>query len=136
MKLSEKAKTSPIVSLTPLIDVVFILLIFFMLVSQFMQLQKQNVPLSATEEVSVTDTNCLSIGIIKNETSNAISYRVNSMEMSWSQIDVYLQENKVAEVLLMPEANISLQTFITVKESLSNLGIKKINSEFIGYEIN
>ena len=136
MKLSEKAKTSPIVSLTPLIDVVFILLIFFMLVSQFMQLQKQNVPLSATEEVSVTDTNSLSIGIIKNETSNAISYRVNSMEMSWSQIDVYLQENKVAEVLLMPEANISLQTFITVKESLSNLGIKKINSEFIGYEIN
>jgi len=136
MKLSEKAKTSPIVSLTPLIDVVFILLIFFMLVSQFMQLQKQNVPLSATEEVSVTDTNSLSIGIIKNETSNAISYRVNSMQMSWSQIDVYLQENKVAEVLLMPEANISLQTFITVKESLSNLGIKKINSEFIGYEIN
>ena len=136
MKLSEKAKTSPIVSLTPLIDVVFILLIFFMLVSQFMQLQKQNVPLSATEEVSVIDSNSLSIGIIKNETSNAISYRVNSMEMSWLQIDVYLQENKVAEVLLMPEANISLQTFITVKESLSNLGIKKINSEFIGYEIN
>lgn len=136
MKLSEKAKTSPIVSLTPLIDVVFILLIFFMLASQFMQLQKQSVPLSATEEVSVADTNSLSIGIIKNETSNAISYRVNSMEMSWSQIDVYLQENKVAEVLLMPEANISLQTFITVKESLSNLGIKKINSEFIGYEIN
>ncbi|OUR82360.1 hypothetical protein A9Q75_06515 [Colwellia psychrerythraea] len=136
MKLSEKAKTSPIVSLTPLIDVVFILLIFFMLVSQFMQLQKQNVPLSATEEVSVIDSNSLSIGIIKNETSNAISYRVNSMEMSWLQIDVYLQENKVAEVLLMPEANISLQTFITVKESLYNLGIKKINSEFIGYEIN
>lgn len=136
MKLSEKAKTSPIVSLTPLIDVVFILLIFFMLVSQFMQLQKQNVPLSATEEVSVIDSNSLSIGIIKNETSNAISYRVNSMEMSWLQIDVYLQENKVAEVLLMPEANINLQTFITVKESLSNLGIKKINSEFIGYEIN
>jgi len=140
MKLSEKAKSSPIVSLTPLIDVVFILLIFFMLVSQFMQLQKQSVPLSASGEVSSADTDSdsdsVSIDIIKNETANAISYRVKNMAMNRSQLHAYLQENKVAEVLLMPEANISLQSFITVKESLSNLGIKKINSEFIGYEVN
>ncbi|TWX71674.1 biopolymer transporter ExbD [Colwellia demingiae] len=136
MKLSEEPKKSPIVSLTPLIDVVFILLIFFMLVSQFMQLQKQSLPLAATEEISVTDTDSISIRIKKNDTSNAISYRVNNIEMSRSQVDAYLQENKVTEVLLMPEANISLQTFITVKESLSTLGINKINSEFIGYEIN
>lgn len=134
MKLSEKSKTSPVVSLTPLIDVVFILLIFFMLVSQFMQLQKQSMPLTTTGEVSKTDTDSTRIGII--ETSNAISYRVNSTEMNWSQLEKYLQKNKVAEILLVPDANISLQTFIKVKESLSNLGIRKIVSEFISYEVN
>lgn len=134
MKLSEKSKTSPVVSLTPLIDVVFILLIFFMLVSQFMQLQKQSMPLTTTGEVSKTDTDSTRIGII--ETSNAISYRVNSTEMNWSQLEKYLQKNKVVEILLVPDANISLQTFIKVKESLSNLGIRKIVSEFISYEVN
>lgn len=134
MKLSEKSKTSPVVSLTPLIDVVFILLIFFMLVSQFMKLQKQSMPLTTTGEVSKTDTDSTRIGII--ETSNAISYRVNSTEMNWSQLEKYLQKNKVAEILLVPDANISLQTFIKVKESLSNLGIRKIVSEFISYEVN
>ncbi len=136
MKLSEKSKTSPVVSLTPLIDVVFILLIFFMLVSQFMQLQKQSMPLTTTGEVSKTDTDSTRIGIIENETSNAISYRVNSTEMNWSQLEKYLQKNKVAEILLVPDANISLQTFIKVKESLSNLGIRKIVSEFISHEVN
>lgn len=134
MKLSEKSKTSPVVSLTPLIDVVFILLIFFMLVSQFMKLQKQSMPLTTTGEVSKTDTDSTRIGII--ETSNAISYRVNSTEMNWSQLEKYLQKNKVVEILLVPDANISLQTFIKVKESLSNLGIRKIVSEFISYEVN
>lgn len=134
MKLSEKSKTSPVVSLTPLIDVVFILLIFFMLVSQFMKLQKQSMPLTTTGEASKTDTDSTRIGII--ETSNAISYRVNSTEMNWSQLEKYLQKNKVVEILLVPDANISLQTFIKVKESLSNLGIRKIVSEFISYEVN
>ena len=136
MKLSAKPKSSPIVSLTPLIDVVFILLIFFMLVSQFMQLQKQSMPLTTTGEVSKADTGSTRIGIIKNETSNAISYRVNTRVMNQSQLEKYLINNKVAEILLMLEANISLQTFIKVKESLSNLGIRKIVSEFISYEVN
>ncbi|WP_085297138.1 ExbD/TolR family protein [Cognaticolwellia mytili] len=134
MKLSEKPKNSPIVSLTPLIDVVFILLIFFMLVSQFMQLQQQSMPLSVAGEASNTASDSVSIRIINNQ--SAISYQVNSVSMRQQELAVYLQNNKVAEVLLMPEANISLQTFINVKERLSRLGIKKINSEFIGYEVN
>ena len=56
--------------------------------------------------------------------------------MNWSQLEKYLQKNKVAEILLVPDANISLQTFIKIKESLSNLGIRKIVSEFISYEVN
>lgn len=136
MKLSAKPKSSPIVSLTPLIDVVFILLIFFMLVSQFMQLQQQSVPLSAEGEASTEAHDSLNIGIIKNEGENTLDYRVNGIAMNFSQLSSHLQENKVAKVLLMPEANISLQTFISVKERLSRLGIKKINSEFIGYEVN
>lgn len=134
MKLSVKPKISPIVSLTPLIDVVFILLIFFMLVSQFMQLQQQSVPLSAAGEASNTASDSVSIRIINNQ--SAISYQVNSVSMRQQELAIYLQNNKVAEVLLMPEANVSLQSFIKVKESLTHLGIKKINSEFIGYEVN
>jgi biopolymer transport protein ExbD len=136
MKLSKKPKRPPIVSLTPLIDVVFILLIFFMLVSQFMQLQQQSVPLSAEGEASTEAIDSINIGIIKNEGANTIGYLVNGIAMNFSQVSSYLQENKVEVVLLMPEANIRLQTFINVKERLSSLGIKKINSEFIGYEVN
>jgi biopolymer transport protein ExbD len=136
MKLSAKTKTSPMVSLTPLIDVVFILLIFFMLVSQFMQLQKQSIPLSGSGQASSATPESASISISNNDDSTAISYHVNGSAMNFSQLASYLQENQVAEVLLRPAANISLQTFINVKESLANLGIKEINSEFIGYEVN
>jgi hypothetical protein len=107
-----------------------------MLVSQFMQLQQQSVPLSAEGEASTEAHDSLNIGIIKNEGENTLDYRVNGIAMNFSQLSSHLQENKVAKVLLMPEANISLQTFISVKERLSRLGIKKINSEFIGYEVN
>lgn len=136
MKLSTKTNCSPLVSLTPLIDVVFILLIFFMLVSQFTQLQKQSIPLKTVGEATTKPHNTISIEITKNEHSNAIHYRINNIAMNYLQIEIFIQENTVDAVLLMPAENISLQTFIDVKENLSNLGIKNISSDFNRYEIN
>ena len=136
MKLSTKTNCSPLVSLTPLIDVVFILLIFFMLVSQFTQLQKQSIPLKTMGEATTKPHNTISIEITKNKHSSAIHYRINNIAMNYLQIEIFIQENTVDAVLLMPAENISLQTFINVKENLANLGIKNISSDFNRYEIN
>jgi len=135
VKLSKKANSSPIVSLTPLIDVVFILLIFFMLVSQFSQLQQQSLPLGQTSS-SQSKQQQVIIMLRQKENSQRLSYKVNNQPMNWTQLQAYLQDNKNQAVILTPEPNITLQQFIQVKENLTNLGINKITSELIAYEVN
>lgn len=136
MKLPGKPSRSPLVSLTPLIDVVFILLIFFMLVSQFMQLQKQSIPISQTGKTNASQKGQIIIKLILDKRLQRMSYNINNLSVNWSQLQEYLKDKVLHEVVLIPDPNISLQQFIQVKEKLSNLGIKKINSELIGYEIN
>jgi len=135
VKLSKKANSSPIVSLTPLIDVVFILLIFFMLVSRFSQLQQQSLPLGQTSS-SQSKQQQVIIMLRQKENSQRLSYKVNNQPMNWTQLQAYLQDNKNQAVILTPEPNITLQQFIQVKENLTNLGINKITSELIAYEVN
>jgi biopolymer transport protein ExbD len=136
MKLSKKMSSSPMVSLTPLIDVVFILLIFFMLVSQFSQLQQQNLPMSQTSYSQPILQQQLIIKLIQKENALQLRYNVNNMSMNWPQLQTYLQGNNIQAVVLTPEPNISLQQFIRVKENLTSLGIKKITSELMAYEVN
>lgn len=57
----------PTIGLTPLIDVVFILLIFFMLVMQFQQFQQDAIDLSERDERGLIDHNIAQITIINEE---------------------------------------------------------------------
>lgn len=63
MLLSSNQK-KPTIGLTPLIDVVFILLIFFMLVMQFQQFQKDTVHLSERDEQGLIDNNIAQVKVI------------------------------------------------------------------------
>ncbi len=124
------------VSLTPLIDVVFILLIFFMLVSQFMQLQKQNIPMKQVGKANSTQHDQIIIKLILDKRSQRLSYKVKNLSMDWLELQAHMKGRMAHEVVLTPEPNVSLQQFIQVKEKLTILGIKKIYSELIGYETN
>jgi len=106
-----------------------------MLVSQFSQLQQQSLPLGQTSS-SQSKQQQVIIMLRQKENSQRLSYKVNNQPMNWTQLQAYLQDNKNQAVILTPEPNITLQQFIQVKENLTNLGINKITSELIAYEVN
>lgn len=62
--LTSHVNKKPSIGLTPLIDVVFILLIFFMLVMQFQQFQQSTLPLSDTSQSGVRQDKTLSLIVI------------------------------------------------------------------------
>ena len=128
MKLSRPAKKSPLVSITPLIDVVFILLIFFMLVSQFSQWQKQVIPLS--QQRSVDAQLVIEIKLLDHQL-----FEIDNQLLDYSQLTSSLMIDKNRPILLLPQSQIPLQHFINIKDKLSLLGITKISSEFETDEI-
>lgn len=65
--LLSSAKKKPTIGLTPLIDVVFILLIFFMLVMQFQQFQQNSVDLSERNDQGIINNEIAQITIVDKE---------------------------------------------------------------------
>lgn len=66
MKFKRQLREEVSVNLTPLIDVVFLLLIFFMVSTNFIDHQKLDLTLPEASAKSKTETESLQIGIDKN----------------------------------------------------------------------
>jgi len=130
MKLVARPKSSPLVSLTPLIDVVFILLIFFMLVSQFSRWQQQVLPLTSDSKSRQSDARHFYISMLPKA-----KFLLNERPISWQQLISKLLAQPNTMVTLAPSGDITLQQFIDVKDRLNNVGISNISSEFSSDEI-
>ncbi|MBH44867.1 MAG: hypothetical protein CMD88_05365 [Gammaproteobacteria bacterium] len=114
------------ISLTPIIDVVFILLIFFMLATNFQQFNKMNIKLS-TESSSIS-TSDKKIFVIKfNQDGN---YLLNDTPATLDVIEQNILSTDLDDneylVVIKPEKNTHLQKTFSVIESLNNKKIENI----------
>ena len=114
------------ISLTPIIDVVFILLIFFMLATNFQQFNKMNIKLS-TESSSIS-TSDKKIFVIKfNQDGN---YLLNDTPATLDVIEQNILSTDLDDneylVVIKPEKNTYLQKTFSVIESLNNKKIENI----------
>lgn len=122
---ADQRRRRPLVSLTPLIDVVFILLVFFMLASSF--LDWRAIELNAPAEASVAGT---------LEGALLIEVRADDLRLGGEAIEADALAQEVrgrldaapdTRVLVRPAEGVELQRAVDVLDRLSAAGVKDLS---------
>ena len=121
------------ISLTPIIDVVFILLIFFMLATNFQSFSKTDINLS-NESASITQSD-KKVYVIEFDVDN--KFKLNGQDYKLSTIkEKILSELSTDEdliVVIKPGEKTNVQQMLTLIESLKK---SKISNVTLGVEKN
>ena len=97
------------IDLTPLIDVIFMLLIFFILTMSFSQTAlKITLPQSQYSE-KIRGNNLLSITV-----SDEGKYLIKNDEVTLEKISLMLEENKDTQLNIVADANLPFQSFLNL----------------------
>lgn len=130
MNLQPGENEDPDVNLTPLIDVVFLLLIFFMVSTTFEHQSRIEVelPEASAEPVTPEDT---SLEIIVDAQGRyfigeeqVVNNRVETLKRAISKI---IGDNNGMPVIVRADANASHQSVVTVLDAASQLGLTQIS---------
>jgi len=131
MKLNLRARTQPEVNLTSLIDVVFLLLIFFMVSTSFVKQSQINVSLPQADSSAVTEEPAEKIDIMITETG---VYLVNGRELINNRaatIRNALQQvsagNNDLPLTISADANAKHQHVVTAMDVAGRLGFTHIS---------
>ncbi len=131
MKLNLRARTQPEVNLTSLIDVVFLLLIFFMVSTSFVKQSQINVSLPQADSSAVTEEPPEKIDIMITETG---VYLVNGRELINNRaatIRNALQQvsagNNNLPLTISADANAKHQHVVTAMDVAGRLGFTHIS---------
>jgi biopolymer transport protein ExbD len=131
MNLQSRSKEEPEINLTSLIDVVLLLLVFFMVSTSFVREAEINIrlPEARAEPVQVTDVETLEIGI--TETGK---YFINGMELRVADrrnlragIEKIVGDNRDLNVIIRADAESDLQVAVTAMEVAGELGFSSVN---------
>ena len=115
--LSKPAKKRPLVSMTPLIDVVFILLVFFMLATSF--LDWRAIDLSAPAQAAAgpsAEGDALVIEILPD------GLRVASEPVSLNALNTWIAEAPEQRIVIKPATGVPLQRTVAVLDRVKAAG--------------
>ena len=125
MKFRKKRRDAAQVNLTPLIDVVFLLLIFFMVSTSFTKERQLQIELPEAE-AQAADTNDNSIVLAINADG---SYSVNEQTLLQKDSDSIMkaltevsQGNVELPLIILADANASHQSVVSAMDAASRLG--------------
>ena len=123
---SDPRRRRNLISLTPLIDVVFILLIFFMLVSNFMDWRA--IVLSATQAAGSTrEAQLLPIVVDLDHRGARVTDQVLAPQALIDHIAAELDRAPQRPVLVRPDAGVVVQEVVTLLDRMSLGGIQGIS---------
>lgn len=116
-----------LISLTPLIDMVFILLVFFMLASSFLQWRFLTLDIP-----SLTSTgHSIEVGaiLIRLKSDGTVDLNGESLSADGleSRVSKYLQRDADQHVLIQAQADIPLQRIVSVLDALTRLGAQNLS---------
>ena len=125
MHIEPERHRTPFISLTPLIDVVFILLVFFMLATRFGQFYDLPVNVQPADSTSKPDDKWLVIAVEANGnlSLNGVSFTPDAVA---DRLDT--QKSKVW-VTVSPDA--SLQQALTAVDAIKAAGVKDVQLELL-----
>jgi len=131
MKLSLRPRTQPEVNLTSLIDVVLLLLIFFMVSTSFVKQSQISISLPQADSAAVVEEVPDQIDIMITETG---SFLVNGRELINSRVETIrnaLQKvsggNSNLPLTISADANAKHQDVVTAMDVAGRLGFTRIS---------
>jgi len=117
-------KRRNIISLTPLIDVVFILLLFFMLSSSFIRWHQINLQSASSSESQTPELRILKIESNQGE----LSFNGTRLSMSDSAgIQKFVTEHKQATFVITVIEGIKIQVMVDLLDQLKQAGATKVS---------
>jgi biopolymer transport protein ExbD len=130
MKFQRNLKAEATVDITPLIDVVFILLLFFMVTTSFDRDTNLLINLPAANGQSVTEAPFqIDIQIDRSGT-----YSVNGSQLAdtsvatiTSAIEVLAAGDVTTPITISADANTTHQAVVTVLDAVARLGFSRVN---------
>lgn len=125
MQLDRPARTSKkLIGLTPLIDVVFILLLFFMLTSSFIQWQSLDLMVASGNQGEASDEPPLMLGMRGDGTVFLVNEPLVSLDGDRLR---ELLASMERDVTLTPSDASSIQQVVTLLERVEALGARSVS---------
>ncbi|MDX2112288.1 MAG: biopolymer transporter ExbD [Alphaproteobacteria bacterium] len=114
-------------NLTPLIDVLFILIIFFMLTTSFMRIESMELMLpSAVKQNSASRTD----DVVRLYLSSAGEVTLGKRKLSGADLDETLQRlivgNPDVRIMLLTADGVSMQQLVDMMDKVSLMGAKSL----------
>ncbi|PKR55221.1 ExbD/TolR family protein [Thalassospira marina] len=122
---SRYRSSSPVIGLTPLIDVVFILLVFFMLASSFLDWRGYEMSVTVQDK-STAGKSDTSPAIVRIDGSGAITLNGDSTPLDKLAARI-THDHAGAPVHLQPVNGAKLQSLVHVMDVLGRDGIKNVD---------
>ena len=120
------------INITPLIDIVFLLLVFFMLATSFIQKSTIEVNLSSGEEIETFVKEKMVILILNDKGQIYINKKLTNISSIGGQVSKIIKKNPKNKILIKSHKKIPVQKVIRLIEEVRLAGtdnIKLINLE-------
>ena len=127
IKFKRRKFRQPRIEITPVIDMVFILLVFFMLGATFYKpVINMTLPVAASKEVALV--NSLKIIITKDKELFLNGDNILIDDLS-EKISIYKTGNPELSIIFSGDKNIEYGSFVNIMDILKSSGISKISLE-------
>ena len=125
-----KKKKSPDISLeiTPLVDVIFLLLIFFVLSTQFIDLKTMSIDLPSIDKKTMSNLpeNRVKIEISKEGEVLINNSMINEFSLKSLNEELSLIPSNIKTAIISADSDARYQYIVTIMESLNSNGFKNI----------
>lgn len=126
MKIVGQAKIQDHLDITPLVDVVFLLLIFFMLTSTFLKPQAIDIKLPGSKTASpVTDDQPVNIAINQFE-QISMNDKPVAKEKLTHVLKTFFEQSINKDVILNADARLTVQQMMSIMDQLRQAGTTSI----------
>jgi biopolymer transport protein ExbD len=123
IRLARQTRPLPVISIIPLVDVLLILLVFFLVTSTFLNLDM--LPMSEPEAQGATNTTDNETVLIRVLPGGDIA--AGNLRVPPDGIATFLAERRNARIMLLPSPQTELQALVRVLDTAAELGVSSIN---------
>jgi biopolymer transport protein ExbD len=126
MRIDAPARKPVNISLTPLIDVVFILLVFFMLATRFIELGQQPLSVAVAGEHQLADDDVLLVRVLGSD-----QVELNGKPLALETLATTLASKPTSPVFVSSGDLASLQDVLKVTDLLQQAGMRDVHLELL-----
>jgi biopolymer transport protein ExbD len=125
VQLKSRRTARPSIGLTPLIDVVFILLLFFMLASDLDHIYHVDVGTSKSGPAAQEQFSAVLLRVHGDGSYSLVDERIDESDLKL-RISTHLERNPGQTVVVQPDGDVRLQSLIDILDHLTALGVRSL----------